>query len=91
MARDFLLSHISCVIKIRDEVLIKAFGNRVRELRKGKGLTMERLAEAAGIDVRQLSYIELGQVNITISSMNALAKALKLTLAQLVELDIATQ
>lgn len=75
------------VINVRNEELIKQFGIRVRMLRKEKGYTMEKLAELAGIDYRQLSYIELGQVNITISSIYALSTALNITLSELVKLD----
>jgi transcriptional regulator with XRE-family HTH domain len=82
-----VVSHIRCVINVRNEVVIKAFGIRVRKLRKERGYTMEKLAELAGIDYRQVSYIELGQVNITISSIYALAKALDLNMSELVNLE----
>jgi len=75
------------VINVRDEALIKAFGKRVRQLRKDHGYTMEKLAELAGIDYRQLSYIELGQVNVTISSISAIAKAFNVSLSELVKLE----
>jgi len=48
---------------------------------------MEKLAELAGIDYRQVSYIEHGQVNVTISSIYALAKALDLKLSELANLE----
>ncbi|RZA02896.1 MAG: XRE family transcriptional regulator [Sphingobacteriaceae bacterium] len=66
---------------------MKAFGKRVRELRKKQGLTMEKLAALASIDYRQLSYIELGEVNITISSIYALAKALGISISELLKMD----
>ena len=70
----------------RDEDLIKAFGVRVRLLRKERNLTMEKLAELSGIDYRQLSYIELGEVNPTISSSSAIAKGLQIPLKDLFDL-----
>ena len=36
-------------------------GYRLRQLREGKGLTREYVAEKAGIGVRYLAAIELGQ------------------------------
>lgn len=75
------------MINIKDEALIKGFGNRVRALRIEKGLTMEKLAELAGIDYRQLSYIELGQTNPTISTVNAIAKGLKITIKQIFDFE----
>lgn len=75
------------MINVRNDGVIKAFGSRVRLLRKERGYTMEKLAELAGIDYRQVSYIELGQVNITISLIYALAKALDLKMSELVNLE----
>ena len=76
------------VIKVRNDEVIKAFGGRVRLLRKQRGYTMEKLAELAGIDYRQVSYVEHGQVNITISLIFALAKALNLKMSELTDLDL---
>jgi transcriptional regulator with XRE-family HTH domain len=75
------------VIKVRDEALIKAFGEHVRKLRKERGLTLESLAGKGGIDARQLSYIELGQTNVTISTINALAKAFNISISELIKLE----
>lgn len=44
---------------------------------------MEKLAELSGIDYRQLSYVELGEVNPTISTAAAIAKGLDLSLKEL--------
>lgn len=74
------------MIKVRDEALIKAFGEHVRKLRKENELTLEALAGKAGIDARQLSYIELGQTNVTISTINVIAKALEMSLSELMEI-----
>lgn len=71
------------MINNKDEALIKAFGARVRELRKQKLLSMEKLAELSEIDYRQLSYVELGDTNPTISTANAIAKGLGLPLKEL--------
>lgn len=71
------------MIGIRDKTLIIAFGKKVRELRKERNLSMEKLAELSGIDYRQLSYVELGEVNPTISTAAAIAKGLDLSLKEL--------
>jgi len=76
------------VINIKDEALISAFGKQVRSLRKQRKLSMEKLAELANIDYRQLSYVELGQVNTTISTINAIAKALDVSLKELFDFSI---
>jgi transcriptional regulator with XRE-family HTH domain len=71
------------VISIRDKDLIIGFGKRVRKLRKEKKLSMEKLAELSDIDYRQLSYVELGEVNPTISTASAIAKGLGIPLKDL--------
>lgn len=75
------------VNNVRNDEIIKAFGNRIRFLRKEKKYTMEKLAELAGIDYRQLSYIEHGRFNITLSTIAALSKALQLSVSELLQLE----
>lgn len=76
------------MINIKDEALISAFGKQVRSLRKQRKLSMEKLAELANIDYRQLSYVELGQVNTTISTIYAIAKALDVSLKELFDFSV---
>ena len=82
-----LLLFLWGVINTKDEVLIKAFGMRIRELRKAKKLSMEKLAELSGIDYRQLSYVELGETNPTISTASAIAKGLDIQLQDLFDFN----
>lgn len=62
----------------RNNEYITAFGNNLRALRKSKGLSMEKLAQEAGIEYSQVSDIELGKINTTISTIYLLAKGLKI-------------
>jgi transcriptional regulator with XRE-family HTH domain len=84
---SFGLMTLDTVINVRNEEVIKAFGTRIRELRKERGYTMEQLAGMAGIDYRQLSNIEHGRVNVTISTIFVLAKAFGLSISELTHLD----
>lgn len=79
--------HLRFVLKIRNEELIIAFGQRVRFLRQKKGLTMETLAAIANIEYRQLSDVELGKTNATISTALANAQGLDISFSELMELD----
>lgn len=72
----------------RNNELIKAFGNKVREIRKSKNLSMEDLAGMADIEYKQLSRIENGEVNTTISSAYNLSEALAVPLTSLFEIDL---
>lgn len=71
----------------RNEKLIKAFGKHVRKIRLAKGISMEKLAELAEIEYSQISKIERGLLNTTISSSFALAKALDVELYALFMFD----
>lgn len=67
----------------RDDAYLKAFGQNLRRIRKEKGLTLEALAYAADMEIRQLGRIEGGEVNTTISTVLALSNALGIEVANL--------
>lgn len=48
---------------------------------------MEKLAELSGIDYRQLSYIELGQTDPSLSTLYALCNGLEISLAELMDTE----
>lgn len=51
-------------------------GKRIRELRKAKGLTQEKLAEFVGINTANISYIETGKYAPSIENFEKIALAL---------------
>ncbi|NJO25054.1 MAG: helix-turn-helix transcriptional regulator [Bacteroidia bacterium] len=61
---------------LRDSEGIIAFGQRVKEIRLKKQLTQEEVAWEAGIEPMQLSRIERGVINTSISHLLAIAKAI---------------
>ncbi|MBF0659534.1 MULTISPECIES: helix-turn-helix domain-containing protein [unclassified Psychrobacter] len=65
-----------------DERMI-AFGKRVREMRKSKGISQERLAEMAGIDRSYMGNIERGEKNITLKKAYEICDALEVTIQDL--------
>ena len=52
------------------------FGNRIKELRKQKGFSQEKLANLADIDRTYLPTIEKGERNVSIEVVERLARAL---------------
>lgn len=56
--------------------IYQKFGERVRELRKDKGLSQEQLAEKIHRDPRTVVAIEGGKRNPTLNTINKIAKAL---------------
>ncbi len=59
------------------------FGNRLRALRKKAGLTQEQLAEAIGVHLNSVSLWENGEYTPKTQSIKALAKALGVSEADL--------
>jgi transcriptional regulator with XRE-family HTH domain len=55
----------------------KRFGERVRELRKHKGLSQEELAFACGLDRTYVGSVERGERNISLVNIHVLASALR--------------
>jgi transcriptional regulator with XRE-family HTH domain len=62
----------------RDLLGILAFGNHLREVRKKKGYSQEELANRADIELSQISRIERGVINTSLSQIFQIAKALNL-------------
>ncbi len=67
-------------------------GSRIKELRKSKGLSQDRLSEEIGIDPKHLSRIELGKSFPYMETLEAIAKALQVDLKDLFDFShLATQ
>ena len=60
----------------RYKSFLKTVGDNVRNVRLSKGLSMEAVANEANIEYRQLSRIERGEVNTTITSLLKIAQVL---------------
>lgn len=54
-------------------------GNKMREIRQSKKISIETLANTSGMDYSQLARMETGQVNFTISYLFRVAEALGVT------------
>jgi DNA-binding XRE family transcriptional regulator len=62
-------------------------GNPIRVWREYRGLTQQHLSEAAGISKPYLSQIESGKRTGTTEVLSAIAKALNLTIDDIVKID----
>jgi len=71
------------VPQLRDKTAIDILAQNVRKYRLESGLTMEALANEAGIEYSQISRIERGLINTSVSVIFAIAKALKIKPAML--------
>jgi len=59
----------------KKEFLVR-FGKNLRELRLQKGFTQEQLANELGVEISQISRIERGIINTSITSLYSLTKIL---------------
>jgi transcriptional regulator with XRE-family HTH domain len=63
----------------------KRLAARLKRLREERGLTQERLAKRSGVSHGYLARLEIGMHDPSLSTVEKLAKALKVTLAELVK------
>ena len=61
----------------------KQLGEAIREYRKARGWSQEKLAEKADVHHNFIGYVERAERNLTISSLLNIATALKISLAEL--------
>ena len=65
------------------EELTRLVGNEIRELRLMKKLSIEEVANEAGIEYTQLSRIELGKINTSIYQIYRIAVILDVEVHEL--------
>ncbi|MHA8101873.1 helix-turn-helix domain-containing protein [Aquirufa nivalisilvae] len=61
----------------------KTLGNRVREVRKYRGFTIEELASDAEMESRHLGRIEYGNINTSVFHIYRLCYSLNVNLGEL--------
>ena len=83
-----IIRNLAFVINLKNKKLILSFGKHIRKLREERDYSMRYLADLADVNYTQISKIETGKINTTISTAYALAKALDITLEQLFKFEI---
>jgi transcriptional regulator with XRE-family HTH domain len=63
----------------------KRLGMRLKKLRAARGMSQDALAKKADITREYVNKLEAGRYDPTVSVVQRLAKALKVTVAELVE------
>ena len=64
------------MLDINEEEVKKAFGDKLRTLRKTKGFSQETLAYACGLDRTYIGGVERGERNISLINTHRIAMAL---------------
>ncbi|MFA5004347.1 MAG: helix-turn-helix transcriptional regulator [Candidatus Saccharimonadales bacterium] len=67
----------------KEQKLMKAFGKRVAEVRKSRGVTQQELAEDIGMSVVAIAYIETGKRWARLGTLNKIAKHLEVDISDL--------
>lgn len=80
-----LFVEFGCMIGIKDPELSRKFGQAVRLRREKANISTRDFANEADISHSQLYYLEKGEGNPSLSMISAIAKALKITLSELLE------
>ena len=62
---------------------LKTLGERIRQMRKARGLTQESLADKAGIDRSYVGGVERGERNLTFSMLCQICEAMSCDVAAL--------
>ncbi|GAV22428.1 helix-turn-helix domain-containing protein [Carboxydothermus pertinax] len=62
-------------------------GNKIRELREERGLTLNDLSKKAGLSISYLSEIERGSKKPSLKTIDKIAKALNVNKAQILDTD----
>lgn len=69
----------------QERAILKKFGARVRSLRVEKGYSQEELSERANLHRTYIGMIERGEKNVTLVNVQKLAKALGLSMNELLK------
>ncbi len=67
----------------QEQKLMQAFGRRVAEVRKSKGVTQQALAHDIGMSVVAIAYIETGKRWARLGTLSKIARKLGVSIAEL--------
>jgi putative transcriptional regulator len=67
------------------EVLLKQLGERIRQIRNGKGISQAKLGAIIDKDQQAIQRIEAGRVNPTYYHLYLIAKGLEVALEEIIK------
>ena len=70
-----------------EKELLRKVGENIRQYRTGAGFSQERLSFESNLDRTYIGSVERGERNISIINLSKLAKALNVSISNLIELD----
>lgn len=93
MPHSFLksITNFVTVRKAVNEIFIIEFGKNLRKIRLSKNVSMQTLAYTINVEYSQISRIELGKINTSISIVFEIANALEVPLKNLFDFELNTK
>jgi transcriptional regulator with XRE-family HTH domain len=70
---------------MKKEELLKDLGERIRTIRKEKGITQQQLAHTIGKDQQSIQRLEAGNINPSYIYLQEIAGGLSITLLELLQ------
>jgi transcriptional regulator with XRE-family HTH domain len=70
-------------MEINEKIFIKNFGKKLREIRIGKNISQEILANDANIPINQIGRIERAEISTSLTSVYKIAQALEIDIKEL--------
>ena len=67
------------------EPILVLFGNNVREIRKMRNISQERLAELSGLHRTYIGMIERAEKNVSLSNIQGIAQTLNVSIETLLK------
>ena len=72
----------------RDQEALKVFGKRLQQIRRQKGVTQTELAFRCGFGQNQITNIERGETNTSLSIIFLVARKLDIPLSELFSFEL---
>lgn len=72
----------------RDNLILKSFGNHLRDIRQRKGISQEDLGNMINVPQSTIGRIERGQTNPNLCLLIAIAKYLEVDIKELVSFSL---
>jgi len=63
--------------------LLRDLGRRIAEVRRSRGFTQESYSEKVGVSLRYIQSVEGGRENLSVGTLEKLAKVLRVPVAEL--------
>ena len=83
----FFLHELGAVIE-NEEIQLRAFGARLKEIRGQKKITQEQLSDLSGLDLSHIARMETAKRNPRLTTLIVLARALQMPLAELMDFEV---